>query len=80
VSKVYADITMLLDGFITGPNVRVGIHLSPMLLGGGVRLFEGLDREGIELRKTSAIDTPAAIAFSSSASQQTALESQPAAL
>ena len=36
------------------------IHLIPMLLGGGIRLFEGLDPEGIELRKMSAIDTPAA--------------------
>lgn len=24
MSKVYAEITMSLDGFITGPNVRVG--------------------------------------------------------
>jgi dihydrofolate reductase len=36
------------------------IHVAPLLLGGGIRLFEGLDPEGIELQKTSAIDTPAA--------------------
>ncbi len=36
------------------------IHLIPVLLGGGVRLFEGLDPAGIELRKTSSIETPAA--------------------
>ena len=33
-----------------------------MLLG-GIRLFEGLDAEGIEIRKTSVIDTPAATHF-----------------
>lgn len=36
------------------------IHLAPVLFGGGVRLFEDLDPEGIELRKTSCIDTPGA--------------------
>jgi dihydrofolate reductase len=34
------------------------IHLVPVLLGGGVRLFEDLDPEGIELRRTSSIETP----------------------
>lgn len=36
------------------------IHVIPVILGGGVRLFEGLDRQGIELEKTRAIDTPRA--------------------
>jgi dihydrofolate reductase len=36
------------------------IHLIPILLGGGVRLFEDLDPEGIELRRTSSIETPSA--------------------
>ena len=36
------------------------IHLIPVLLGGGIRLFEGLDPEGIELRKASSIETPSA--------------------
>jgi dihydrofolate reductase len=39
------------------------IHLIPILLGDGVRLFEGLDTEGIELRKVSSIDTPGATHF-----------------
>src|ERR687891_1605981 len=39
------------------------IHLIPILLGGGVRLFEGLDPEGIELRRTSSIETPSATHF-----------------
>jgi dihydrofolate reductase len=36
------------------------IHLVPILLGGGVRLFEDLDPEGIELRRTGSIETPGA--------------------
>ena len=39
------------------------IHLVPILLGGGVRLFEDLHPEGKELRRTSSIDTPSAIHF-----------------
>jgi hypothetical protein len=39
------------------------IHLIPMLLGGGIRLFEDLDPEGIELRRTSSIETPSATHF-----------------
>ncbi len=39
------------------------IHLIPILLGDGIRLFEGLDPEGIELRKTSSTDTPTATHF-----------------
>jgi dihydrofolate reductase len=36
------------------------IHLIPILLGNGIRLFEDLDPEGIELRRTSTIDTAGA--------------------
>jgi dihydrofolate reductase len=36
------------------------IHLIPLLLGGGVQLFEGLDPEGIQLRRTPSIETPSA--------------------
>jgi dihydrofolate reductase len=39
------------------------IHLIPILFGDGIRLFEGLDPEGIELRKVSSIDTPGATHF-----------------
>jgi dihydrofolate reductase len=39
------------------------IHLVPLVLGGGVRLFEGLDPGEIELRRTSAIETPGATHF-----------------
>jgi len=39
------------------------IHLIPVLLGGGVRLFEDLGPEPIELRRTSSIETPSATHF-----------------
>jgi dihydrofolate reductase len=39
------------------------IHLIPVLLGGGVRLFEDLDPDGIELRRTGSIETPGATHF-----------------
>jgi dihydrofolate reductase len=34
------------------------IHLVPILLGGGTRLLEGLDPQGVELEKTRTIDSP----------------------
>ena len=36
------------------------IHLVPVLFGSGIRLFEDLDPQGIELRRGSSIDTPGA--------------------
>jgi dihydrofolate reductase len=39
------------------------IHLIPILLGNGIRLFEDLDPEGIELRRTSSIEAPRATHF-----------------
>jgi dihydrofolate reductase len=39
------------------------IHLVPMLLGDGIRLFEDLGPERIELRRTSSIETPGATHF-----------------
>jgi dihydrofolate reductase len=36
------------------------IHLVPVLLGGGVRLFEDMGTQRIELRKTWSIETPSA--------------------
>ena len=37
---------------------EVQIHLAPVLLGGGVRLFERIDPEHVELEKTRVIDSP----------------------
>jgi len=39
------------------------LRLIPILLRDGIRLFEGLDLEGIELRRTSSIETPGATHF-----------------
>lgn len=39
------------------------VHLISILLGNGIRLFEGFDPEGIELRKTSSTETSAATHF-----------------
>lgn len=39
------------------------LHLAPILLGDGIRLFEDFDPEGIELRKVSSIETPGATHF-----------------
>ena len=39
------------------------IHLIPLLLGGGVRLFDDLDPDQIELRRTRSIETPSATHF-----------------
>jgi dihydrofolate reductase len=36
------------------------LHLVPIFLGGGIRLFEGLTPAGIELKKLSVVDTPGA--------------------
>lgn len=36
------------------------IHLIPVLLGGGIRLLEDFDPEGIELRRATSIETPGA--------------------
>ena len=34
------------------------IHVAPLLLGGGVRLFDDLGGEGIELEVTRVIESP----------------------
>lgn len=39
------------------------VHLSPLLLGDGIRLFEGLGNEQLELRRTRLIGTPGATHF-----------------
>jgi dihydrofolate reductase len=39
---------------------EIQIHVIPLLLGNGVRLFENLDPAGIELQKTRSVDTPRA--------------------
>jgi dihydrofolate reductase len=47
----------------TGLVDELYLHVIPILLGDGIRLFEGLDPAGIELRKASTVDTPGATHF-----------------
>ena len=44
----------------TGLVDELQLHVIPILLGSGVRLFQDLDAAGIELSKTRSIDTPRA--------------------
>ena len=39
---------------------EIGVHLAPVLLGGGVRLFEGPAGGLVELERTALVGTPAA--------------------
>ena len=39
------------------------LHIAPILLGGGIRLFDGFDPQGLGLKKVSAIETPGASHF-----------------
>jgi dihydrofolate reductase len=38
---------------------EIQLHITPVLLGGGIRLFEQLDAEQIELERTRVIESPA---------------------
>jgi dihydrofolate reductase len=38
---------------------EIQIHVAPLLLGGGVRLFDGIEGDGIELQPTRVVDSPA---------------------
>jgi len=75
MGKVTSDISVSLDGFITGPNVRVGNGMgdggdrlrdwrfaakteSPVLLGGGARLFENLGGADVQLEQVRAVEAP----------------------
>ncbi|MBA3489416.1 MAG: dihydrofolate reductase family protein, partial [Longispora sp.] len=43
---------------------EIRIHLVPILLGGGIRLFENISVSSVELEKTRAIDSTGATHFS----------------
>jgi hypothetical protein len=49
MGTVHVSLGMSLDGFVAGP---------PVLLGDGVRLFDHVDPERIELEPTRVIDSP----------------------
>lgn len=58
MGKVILDMSMSLDGFIAGLLDEIQIHLVPVLLGEGLRLFEHLGIEHIELESTRVIESP----------------------
>lgn len=37
---------------------EIQLHVSPVLLGDGIRLFESLDSEPIELERTRVVESP----------------------
>jgi hypothetical protein len=65
--KLICDITMSLDGFITGPNPsveqplldEVQVHVAPLLLGEGTRLFGHLGADPVDLDITRVVESPA---------------------
>jgi dihydrofolate reductase len=64
MTKVVVDMSMSLDGFVTGPNAglvdEIHIHLIPVLVGDGVRLFDHLRTGQVDLDRTRTIETPGA--------------------
>ena len=61
--SVWGGANIMRQYLMAGLLDEMHIHLAPVLVGGGIRLFEGLDPEGIELRRTSSIETPGATHF-----------------
>jgi len=51
MGRLFLSLSMSLDGFITGPDPRAGEPL-----GDGVRLFDHLDAEPIELERTRIME------------------------
>lgn len=70
MTKVFVDVGMSLDGFIAGPNGglrqylngghvdEITIHVAPVLLGRGVRLFESVDKSRLSIDVAEAIHSP----------------------
>jgi hypothetical protein len=56
MSKVFFSVTMSLDGFIAPE--EFAIALSPVFLGAGLRLFDGIDRPTVALAIVEAIHSP----------------------
>ena len=73
MTKVYFDISMSLDGYVTvmggadtgrqylraGLVDELSIHLVPILLGGGTRMFEHVGERHVELDRVGLTDTAA---------------------
>ena len=66
MSKVFVNIGLSLDGYVIQQYLTMGvieeleIALSPVLFGGGRRLFENLREPGSQFRIDRVLDGPAA--------------------
>jgi riboflavin biosynthesis pyrimidine reductase len=73
MSKLRLEITMSLDGFVAGKNQsqqnplgylaaglidEMEIHVLPVLLGEGARLFDNLDGSAAKLEQVRAVEAP----------------------
>ena len=59
MGKLRVDISMSLDGFVAGPNQ---LHVVPVLLGSGARLFENhLDAGQREIECTRVVQSPTGV-------------------
>lgn len=60
---IWGGATIISEYLRAGLLDEMQIHLIPVLLGSGVRLFEDLGPRRIELRRTSSLETPRATHF-----------------
>ncbi len=73
MNKLRLEITMSLDGFVAGENQgqqnpigylaaglidEMEIHVVPVLLGEGARLFDNLDGSAAKLEQARAVEAP----------------------
>jgi dihydrofolate reductase len=60
---VWGGANIIMQVLKAGLLDEIQLHVVSILLGGGIRLFEDLDLQGIELKKISTLDTPGATHF-----------------
>jgi dihydrofolate reductase len=58
--SIWGGANIIRQYLVAGLLDELDVHLAPVLLGDGIRLFEDLGREQIELRSTRCIQTPGA--------------------
>jgi hypothetical protein len=58
MARLRFDISMSLYGFIAGPNQSEELHVVPVVLGAGARLFDNLEGVAIGLECTRVVVAP----------------------
>ena len=59
MATVFLDMAMSLDGFVSGPDGGdAGLHVAPVILGGGLRLVDGVGP--VWLEQTQVLASPGA--------------------